>query len=65
MSYPAPLAQTGDTLIAVYDFTTLNALITYAWNGTPAYTRNPILVDMGYFFDMNNIWPAEEQVSET
>jgi len=43
----------------------MNALITYSWNGTPAYVRNPMLVDMEYFFNLDNIWGNEEASTTT
>jgi len=48
--YPAPMSQSGDTILAVYDFAANFVYIAYSWNGTPAYNRSQFSLNMTTLF---------------
>jgi len=49
---PAPMSQSGDTILAVYDFDANFVYIAFSYNGTPAYSRSQIALNMTMLFDI-------------
>jgi len=52
IQYPAPSAQTGDTQVAVMDFSAMNLYIAYSRNGTSAYLTNYMKVNMAELYSI-------------
>jgi len=60
---PAPMSQSGDTLLAVYDFTANTVYIAFSQNGTPAYSRSMMELNMTQLFALQpNMTTLEERL---
>jgi len=55
---PAPMSQSGDTILAVYDFEANYVYIAYSYNGTAAYSRSQMALNMTMLFAISEwyIW---------
>jgi len=57
------MSQSGDTLLAVYDFTANTVYIAFSQNGTPAYSRSMMELNMTQLFALQpNMTTLEERL---
>jgi len=52
VQYPAPSAQTGDTLLAVYDYKAMYTYVAWSQNGSPAYSNQILAINIGALFSL-------------